>query len=131
MKSFNNQALIVILLMPFFYSCSTYQMKMSDYGNKLHSHQYNKAIKSIEKNKLLKHKRNSLLYNMELGRLHMLNNNLQKSNEYFNAADALLESNYKNIKDVAVSNLTNPMLETYRGEEYEKLMVNYLKSLQL
>lgn len=129
MKSFNNQALIVILLMPFFYSCSTYQMKMSDYSNELHSHQYNKAIKSIEKNKLLKHKRNILLYNMELGRLHMLNNNLQKSNEYFNAADALLESNYKNFKDVAVSNLTNPMMETYRGEEYEKLMVNYFKAI--
>ena len=115
--------------MPFFYSCSTYQMKMGDYCNELHSHQYDKAIKSIEKNKVLKHKRNLLLYNMELGRLYMLNNNPQKSNEYFNAADALLESNYKNIKDVAVSNLTNPMMETYRGEEYEKLMVNYFKAI--
>ena len=129
MKPFNNQALIVILLMPFFYSCSTYQMRMSEYSYELHSHQYDKAIKSIEKNKILKHKRNLLLYNMELGRLYMLNNNPQKSNEYFNAADALLESNYKNLKDVAVSNLTNPMLETYRGEEYEKLLVNYFKAI--
>lgn len=129
MKPFNNQALIVILLMPFFYSCSTYQMKMSDYCNELHSNQYDKAIKSIERNKILKRKRNLLLYNMELGRLYMLNNNPEKSNEYFNAADALLESNYKNIKDVAVSNLTNPMMETYRGEEYEKLIVNYFKAI--
>jgi hypothetical protein len=39
-------------------------------------------------------------------------NDVQKSNEYLNAADALLESNYRTAKDVVVNNLINPMQET-------------------
>ncbi len=128
-KSFNHWALIVFLSMPFFYSCSSYQTKMDVYYGHLKAHQYEKALKSMEANKFLNHPRNILLKDLERGRLQMLNNNPKKSNEFLNAADAILESNYKTAKDVAVSNLTNPMMENYRGEDFEKLMVNYFKAI--
>lgn len=129
MNSLNNRALIVFLLMPFLFSCSTYRNTMSSFYGNLQNKQFDKAINDINNNKLLKKERNQLLYNMELGKLSLLNNNPEKSNEYLNAADALLESNFKNFKDVAKSNLVNPMTETYRGEEFEKFMVNYYKAL--
>ena len=89
-KSFNHWALIVFLSMPFFYSCSSYQTKMDVYYGHLKAHQYEKALKSMEANKFLNHPRNILLKDLEAGRLQMLNNNPQKSNEFLNAADALL-----------------------------------------
>ena len=102
---------------------------MNDYNINLRNHQYNKAIKNIEHNKLLNHNRNKLIYNFELGRLHYLNNNPKESNQYFNLADDQLEANYKTVKDVVLSNLLNPMMEIYRGEEFEKFMLNYYKSM--
>ncbi len=129
MKSFINRALIVFLLMPFLYSCTTYRNSLNSYYLNLHNKKFDKAIEEVTKNSLLKKERNKLLYNMELGRLYQLDNNLEKSNQCLNYADALLESNFKNVKDVAVSNLVNPMTETYRGEDFEKFMVNYYKAL--
>jgi hypothetical protein len=102
---------------------------MNNYNLNLRNHQYNKAIKNIENNKLLHQNRNKLIYNFELGRLHYLNNNPKESNKYFNLADDQLEANYKTVKDVVLSNLLNPMMEIYRGEEFEKFMLNYYKSM--
>lgn len=122
-------AFIALLIGPFFYGCSSYHRKIVNYSTHLTSGKYDKAIRDVEKNKFFKKRRNQLLYNMEMGRLYMLQGQPEKSNRYLNAADALLESNFKSIQDVAVSNLVNPMMETYRGEEFEKWMVNYCKAI--
>lgn len=129
MKLKSQRALIVFLLMPFVYSCSSYNSLMSDYSANLKNASFVHAIGNIEQNKLLKKQRNKLLYNFELGRLYYLTNNEALSNQYLNEADDMLESNFKSVKEVALSNLTNPMMENYRGEDFECFMLNFYKAI--
>ena len=84
----------------------------------LKEHNYDKALHSIEKNKLIKKDRNALLYNMEIGKLYFLKQDAEKSNLYFNRADGIVENNSKSLKDIALANLLNPMQQTYRGEDF-------------
>jgi len=102
---------------------------MGDYYQNVTSHNYEKAINIISKSKLIRKKRNKLLSNFENGRLLFLTNNYEKSNDYLNTADDILESNFKTGKDLALSNLINPMMETYRGEEFEKFLIHFYKAL--
>jgi hypothetical protein len=61
--------------------------------------------------------------------LYYLTNNEALSNQYLNDADDMLESNFKSVKEVALSNLTNPMMENYRGEDFEYFMLNFYKAI--
>ena len=48
---------------------------------------------------------------------------------YFNLADKFIEDNHKNVGDVLVGNLLNPMVQTYLGEDFESLLIHYYKAL--
>lgn len=124
-----NWALMLLLSMPFLFSCASYNQIMVDYYGNIKSGNYEKASGILNKSRLLKKKRNKLLYNFENGRVRFLANDYKKSNEFLNEADDLLESNFKTGKDVALSNMLNPMMETYRGEEFEKFLVHFYKAL--
>ena len=102
---------------------------MDSYYANLKEHNYDKAQRSIEKNRLIKKDRNALLYNMEMGKLYRLKNDPVNSNIFFNRADGMIESNYKSFKDVALANLLNPMQQAYRGEDFEQFMLHYYKAL--
>ena len=102
---------------------------MTSYYANIKSHNYDKALHSLEKNKLIKKDRNALLYNMEMGKLHYLKNDAVKSNLYLNRADDIVESQKKSLKDIALGNLLNPMQQTYTGEDYEKFMLHYYKAV--
>jgi uncharacterized protein len=120
----------VCLATPFILaSCATYNNKISSYYAYLQAKDYDKALSSLESNKFLKRNRNELLYHLEAGKLYRLQNNFAKSNEHLNIADNLMESNRRNVKDVAIGNLLNPGQETYRGEDHEKFLMHYYKAL--
>jgi uncharacterized protein len=129
MKLTLKRALVVLMLLPLLYSCATYNRSMGSYYADLQSRNYEKAMHSIENNKLIKKDRNALLYNLEMGKLYRLQNDFTNSNLYLNAADNLMESNRKSIADIAVANLVNPMRQAYRGEDHEKFMMHYYKAL--
>ena len=102
---------------------------MTNYYADIKAHNYDKALHSLEKNKLIKKDRNTLLYNMEMGKLYFLKNDAAKSNLYLNRADDIAESLNKSLKDVALGNLLNPMQQAYRGEDFEQFMLHYYKAL--
>ncbi len=129
MKTTIKRAWTAWLLVPFLFSCATYNRSMSDYYANLKEHNYDNALHSLEKNKLIKKNRNALLYNLEMGKLYFLKNDAQKSNFYFNRADGMIESNSKSFGDIAAANLLNPMQQAYRGEDFEQFMVHYYKAL--
>ena len=129
MKRRLQQLLAVLMLVPVFYSCATYNSSMGSYYSNLQAGNFEKAKHNLENNKLIKKDRNALLYNLEMGKLFRLQNDLRNSNNYLNVADNLMESNRKSIADVALSNLVNPMHQAYRGEDYEKFMMHYYKVL--
>jgi hypothetical protein len=123
------KASFVFLMMPLLFSCKTYRASLDAYYTHYRSGQFSKASEDLNKIKLLKKSRNRLLYNLEAGAVQHKLNASEKSNAYLNAANDFLESNFKNAKDVALSNLVNPMMETYRGEPFEPFLVNYYKAI--
>ena len=120
---------VAYLLLPFLLSCATYRNGMQSYYATVDSEQYGKAFTQLKKNRLLKKDRNKLLFYMEAGRLMRLQGNYEESNHYFNLADNYIEAANKSLKDIAVANFINPMLQQYRGEDYEQFMLHYYKAL--
>ena len=102
---------------------------MDSYYANLKEHNYDKAQRSLENNRLIKKDRNALLYNLEMGKLYRLKNDQVNSNRFFNRADGMIESNNKSFADIALGNLLNPMQQAYRGEDFEQFMLHYYKSL--
>ena len=123
------RALAIVCLMPLFFSCVTYNNRIGSYYEQVLSNQYDKAYMSIDQNKLLLRKRNRLLYLFEKGKMAHLLKQYDSSNLYFNEADLFIEDARTTAGDIAVGTLLNPMMETYKGEDFEKFMVHYYKSL--
>ena len=107
MKSIFKQTVLLCVSVPVLFSCATYNNSMSGYYNNLKAQNYSAAQRSIEHNKLIKKDRNALLYNLEMGKIHRLQNDPAKSNFFLNRADAISESNRKSFKDMALGNLLN------------------------
>lgn len=121
---------MALLLMPvLFFSCATYNSTMNTYYSSVREHNYDKAIKKLEGNKFIKRSRNYLLYCLEMGRVYQLKGDAVQSNIYLNQADDLMESARKSAKDITLGNLINPMMEAYRGEDFELFMVHFYKAL--
>ncbi|MFT3910066.1 MAG: hypothetical protein QM737_11615 [Ferruginibacter sp.] len=120
---------MALLLLPVFYSCTTYNMSMEKYYSAVESHDYDKAIRKLNNSKIINRSRNQLLYCLEAGKMYRLKNDFTTSNNYLNQADNLIESSRKSAGDVIVGNLLNPMQQAYRGEDFEQFMVHFYKAL--
>ena len=129
MKNIFKRAWAAWLLVPFIFGCSSYNKSMTSYYANIKTHNYDKALHSLEKNKVIKKDRNALLYNMEMGKVYFLKNDAAKSNLYLNRADNIAESQNKSLKDIALGNLLNPMQQAYRGEDFEQFMLHYYKAV--
>ncbi|RYG47609.1 MAG: hypothetical protein EOO01_14605 [Chitinophagaceae bacterium] len=110
-------------------SCATYNQRIGSYYTGMANGDYHAASASLEKNKLLKAKRNRLLYLMEKGKLAHLMKFYDSSNYYFNEADLFMEDARTSAGDVALGTLLNPMMQSYKGEAFEKFMIHYYKAL--
>lgn len=102
---------------------------MQRYENSLYSGQYEKAFNDLDDVKLLQKSRNRFLYLAEKGRTANLLGWYDSSNTFLNQADYFLEDHFKNTGDVVSSNLLNPMMETYRGEDFERFLVHFYKAI--
>lgn len=110
-------------------SCSSYNRQVADYYSSLQDGNFEKAGKALDQSKLLNRSRNRLLYLLERGKICHLLQQYELSNRFFNEADLLMESSQSSFKDIAFGNLINPMMTTYRGENFEKYLVHYYKAL--
>ena len=98
---------------------------MQRYEEQLYSGQYEKAFNQLDDVKLLQKSRNRFLYLAEKGRTANLLGWYDSSNAFLNQADYFLEDHFKNTGDVVRSNLLNPMMDTYRGEDFERFLVHF------
>lgn len=120
---------LAIPLMLFLFSCASYNRQITTYYTLVEKKEYQKASTTLEKIKLLNTKRNRLLYLLEKGKMSHLMKDYDQSNVYFNEADRHIEDVRTSISDIALGTLLNPMMQTYKGEDFEKFMVHYYKSL--
>ena len=110
-------------------SCATYNQRIGNYYAEMVNGDYQAASVSLEKNKLLKAKRNRLLFLLEKGKLAHMMKLYDSSNYYFNEADLYMEDAHTSAADVALGTLLNPMMQSYKGEAFEKFMIHYYKTL--
>ncbi|MBL7745217.1 MAG: hypothetical protein JNN00_17205 [Chitinophagaceae bacterium] len=115
--------------MLFLFSCSSYNRQTLAYYSNLQQGNYEKAARVLDDNKLLQKNRNRLLYVLERGKICHLLQQYDSSNRYFNEADQLIEDAKTSAKDIALGNLLNPMMQTYKAEDFEKYLVHYYKAL--
>lgn len=110
-------------------SCASYNNQASVYYSNLREGNYKKASSSLDNTRLLKKNRNYLLYLLEKGKVSHLLQDWEESNRYFNEADQLMEDARTHAKDIALGTLINPMMQQYKGEDFEKYLVHYYKAL--
>jgi len=123
------RAWIAGLLMPVLISCSTYNSRMTKYYADLQNGKYKKAMNSLESNSLIHRERNELLYFFEKGRVYQLQRKFDSSNVYYNLADQFIETRKRTAGDILKANLTNPMMQTYLGEDFERFMMHFYKAI--
>jgi hypothetical protein len=120
----------LLLVMTFLFSCRTYNDTIGHYYTAISKGRFEEASQQLDNNKFLKSGRNKLLFYMEKGKTSFLQGDYKKSNLYFNIADSLLESGGRNkVWDQTLGLLTNPAMQQYRGEDFEKLLIHYYKSI--
>jgi hypothetical protein len=132
MKPFHkyfSRSLAMIAAIATLASCATYNHRIGSYYTEMVNGNYDAASASLEKNKLLKAKRNRLLFLLEKGKLAHLMKAYDSSNYYFNEADLYMEDAHTTAGDVALGTLLNPMMQSYKGEAFEKFMIHYYKTL--
>lgn len=120
---------LLLVLVPIFYSCQTYNSKINTYYGNLARGQFDAADRDLDHNKFLHRNRNRLLLYLEKGKTAFLRGAWEESNQYLNAADSLLEAGGSRAVDFAVGLLVNPAMQQYKGEAFERILIHYYKAL--
>ncbi|MBC7948580.1 MAG: hypothetical protein H7Y42_11905 [Chitinophagaceae bacterium] len=111
------------------HSCASYNRQAADYYSNLKEGNYEEAGKALDNNKLLGKNRNQLLFLLERGKICHLLQQYDSSNNYFNDADRMMEDARTSAKDIVFGSLINPMMQSYKGEDFEKYLIHYYKTL--
>jgi len=120
---------ILVVLSLLVVQCQSYYQRNIKYHTDLQRHQYKDAEQTLDHFKLLKKERNELLFNLEKGKLAHLQHQFSESNTYFNKADVLIEDYKKSAKDNALELVSNPQMQLYQAEDFEKVFIHYYKAL--
>jgi uncharacterized protein len=126
---YSNRLFVAFSAMIMLVSCATYNQRIGSYYAQMVNGDYQAASVSLDKNKLLKANRNRLLYLLEKGKIAHLMRQYDSSNRYFNEADLYIEDVRTTAGDIALGTLLNPMMQSYKGEAFEKFMIHYYKTL--
>ena len=110
-------------------SCASFEQYRLQYNNMLEQSDFESAARLVEKKKFYKKDRNKVLYYLEMGALARMQGQLEKSNEYLNKADYLIEDRRASLGAQGLAVITNARALPYRTEYFENIAVHYLKSL--
>jgi hypothetical protein len=123
------RVLILVILTAYLTGCATYGQDMHKGLQLVKQEQYSQAAIFIEK-ALDPTVNDSLLYYTELGVVHHLAGDYQKSNQLLNTADRIAEDLYtKSVSDIIVTAMSNPRQGPYRAANFERVLINYYKAL--
>ncbi len=109
--------------------CATYGKGVQQGLDLTQKGQYKEAAASLEK-ALDPKGADRLLYFTELGVVYHLAGDYVKSNQLLETAERLAEDLYtKRVSDMLTAAMSNPRQGTYRGNDYERVFINYYKAL--
>lgn len=121
--------IFLISFILFISSCATYYQKLAEFNSSVEQGNITKAKELIDKDKKGPEGKSKLLFYMNRGTIEMLLGNYEKSNEYFNVADVLIEDYNKELSSQALAMITNSMAIEYGGEDFERVLIHYYKAL--
>ncbi|NOR51163.1 MAG: hypothetical protein GQ470_00950 [Gammaproteobacteria bacterium] len=120
---------IIIFASIFLSGCATYNQGVNDGLTRMETGDYKGSIAAFQKN-LADDGNDRLLYHMELGLLHHLNGDYNKSNERLSQADKIAEKLFTtSVTGALVVGVSNPRNGPYRGTDFEKVFIHYYRSL--
>ncbi len=124
--------IISLLLLAFSWSCTTPTFYQRFYNfNKIVSdgnlEEAEKLLKANEEK--MEKSRTRFLFWVNAGIVESMRGHFEESNAYFEKADLFIEDDKKKVGEEGAALLLNPNISTYRGEDHEKLMINYYKAL--
>ncbi len=126
---FIKKIILALLLVVLLTGCFSYYNRNIKLMHAYEQKKFTKAEDVLSNKKWEKRKRNILLYYLNKGTvLHMLGK-YKESNEYFQLADYYIEDYQKNYALKALTFISNPSIEPYGGENYEKILLHYYSTL--
>ena len=110
-------------------SCATYQTKVFEARTALRSGQFNEALTSLKK--LSENPdRDQLVYLMDYATALQVAGKYKESAEVFGRADKLVDLNdYHSVTNVVGATLGGEEMIQYKGESYEKFLINTLNAI--
>lgn len=129
LKSSIKRTVFLAATLILFSGCLSYYQKNLQLMQAFENERFEEAEVLVNNKKLAKKKRNILLYYLNKATvLHMLGK-YKESNEYFQKADYYIEDYHTNYSLKALSLVTNPSIEPYSGENFEKILLHYYSTL--
>lgn len=110
-------------------SCATYYTKTKKYQEYVTGGKLEKARSYLENDEKNIKNRNRMLQLMNLGWVNFMLQEPEKSNEYFNQVDLMIEDLSKNYGKEALALISNPSIKPYLPEDFERIMPNFYKAI--
>lgn len=117
------------LLLPWLAGCATFYQKNLDFQRDYRAGAFEAALAAQAKSEKQAGERNRLLWLLQEGAALRALGRYEESNGAFEEAYRFAEDLQKNGATAAASLVVNPMLRTYRGEDFERLQIHYFKAL--
>jgi len=109
--------------------CATYHMKVSDFRDHLRKNEAQKASDKI-KDKAFEPGDDQVVYLLEYATANQLAKNFDESNKAFLKAEQLTDINdYHSVSRISGSLLLNEAMIQYKGDDYEKVMINAMLAI--
>ncbi len=117
-----------IFIVTIFVSCATYYQKNLKFQEYFRTGDLEKANIFLENDNSKKGK-NRLLYLLNRGVVSWMLKDQNKSLNYFNEADKIIDEQNRNLAMEALTLISNPNIKPYKPEDFEIVMINYYKAL--
>ena len=109
--------------------CATYQQNQSSARDKIRSHSYNEAVTMLEE-RANKEGDDQLVYLLDYATALQLAGRYKDSNKAFSRAEKIADiQDYHSLSRIAGSILLTEELVQYKGEDFEKVMINALAAI--
>lgn len=120
----NRSQIFLTVVFLFITSCATYSLKTKDAQNSFFSGDFNRTAQLLEKS-AYEDGKDQLLYLLDRGMALQLSGDFKSSIRDFLVADKMVEiKDYTSISEETAAIVVNDNLKPYKGEDFEKVMVN-------
>ena len=109
--------------------CASYYQQNIVFHRYFADGEMEEAAKVLDSNKPGKKDKSRLLYLLQKGVVLQMLEDYEGSNRFFEEAYLYTEDIRKNYTDEALSLLTNPMVVSYKGEDFERVHIHYYKAM--